>query len=400
MALEREVTNQLLQLPKETTLDLLRSTRPPGRQDFRRHVEQLEQDFESSRRRGLRERQDFERTVEQQKSDPPPRGRAAAAHKDETSRLYRERAQEAQDLLDDVEGFADGQEGGQGAGDKRGSEADGSASAPLASVRRRRAAKGKLDQSRFISSPAVPSAQDLEGDESGRAGDGVSTEWVQKDVLDKALRVHKLQAKVSESSRRADEKREDLQLALATYQASRDSNRDHLLESLRLMDDDRPNRVRRRLKLESASAATRGGGGEDRVRRQVELHRELLQRAQSDKGPLDGVVHWMLDSLKHVLECGEEFRKETFFAMLERIEDCEFSRLVSAIVVKMAEGIDVTPEELVARFQQDRGAVPPRVRELLEGDAAHVRALLASPGRRSPQSPGSRAPRFFVTEQE
>jgi hypothetical protein len=268
-----------------------------------------------------------------------------------------------QDLLDDVEGLADGQEGGQGAGDKRGSEA-------------------------------------LEGDESGRAGDGASTEGGKREIEDKALRVHRLQAKVSESSRRADEKRECLQLALATYQSSRDSNRDHLLESLRLMDDDRPNRVRRRLKLESASAAERGGGGEDRVRRQVELHRELLHVAQSHKGSLDGVVHWMLDSLKHVLECGEEFRKETFFAMLERIEDCEFSRLVSAIVVNMAQGIDVTPEEVAARLQQDRGAVPPHICELLEGDVTHVRALLASPGRRSPQSPGSRAPRFFVTEQE
>jgi hypothetical protein len=324
--------------------------------------------------------QDFKRAVEQQKSEPPPRGRAAAAHKDETSRLYRERAQaskggggpphgeggtteEMQDLLDDVEGLADGQEGGQGAGDKRGSEA-------------------------------------LEGDESGRAGDGASTEGGKREIEDKALRVHRLQAKVSESSRRADEKRECLQLALATYQSSRDSNRDHLLESLRLMDDDRPNRVRRRLKLESASAAERGGGGEDRVRRQVELHRELLHVAQSHKGSLDGVVHWMLDSLKHVLECGEEFRKETFFAMLERIEDCEFSRLVSAIVVNMAQGIDVTPEEVAARLQQDRGAVPPHICELLEGDVTHVRALLASPGRRSPQSPGSRAPRFFVTEQE
>lgn len=365
MALEREVTNQLLQLPKDTTLDSLRSK--PGRQDFKKLVDQLEQDFK--------------RMVEQQKSEPPlPRGRAAAAHKDETSRPYRERAQaskggggpphgegsaeEIQDPLDDIEGLADGQEGGQGSGDKRGNEA-------------------------------------LEGDESGRAGDGVSTEGGKKQVEDKALlRVHKLQAKVSESSRRADEKRECLQLALATYQSSRDSSRDHLMESLRLMDDDRPNRLRRRLKLESASAAERGGGGEERVRRQVELHRELLHMAQSHKGSLDGVVHWMLDSLKHVLECGEEFRKETFFAMLERIEDCEFSRLVSAIVVNMAHGTGVTPEDLFTGLQQVKGAVPPHVCELLECDVAHMRALLASPGRRSPPSPGHRAPAFFVTEQE
>ncbi|CAK0805515.1 unnamed protein product, partial [Prorocentrum cordatum] len=201
MALEREVTNQLLQLPKDTTLDSLRSK--PGRQDFKKLVDQLEQD------------RDFKRTVEQQKAEPPARGKAAPAHKDETSRLYRERAQasrgvggqphgegtaeDIQDLIDDIEGgLADGREGGQVAGDKRGNEA-------------------------------------LEVDESGRTVDGVSTEGGKKEVEDRALRVHKLQARVSASSRRADEKRACLQLALATYQSSRDSSRDHLLESLRLM---------------------------------------------------------------------------------------------------------------------------------------------------------------------
>lgn len=364
MALEREVTNQLLQLPKDTTLDSLRSK--PGRQDFKKLVDQLEQDFK--------------RTVEQQKAEPPARGKAAPAHKDETSRLYRERAQasrgvggqphgegtaeDIQDLIDDIEGgLADGREGGQVAGDKRGNEA-------------------------------------LEVDESGRTVDGVSTEGGKKEVEDRALRVHKLQARVSASSRRADEKRACLQLALATYQSSRDSSRDHLLESLRLMDDDRPNRVRRRLKLESAPTAERSSGSEDRVRRQVELHRDLLHLAQSHKGSLDGVVHWMLDSLKHVLECGEEFRKETFFAMLERVEDFEFSRLVSAIVVNMAQGIDVTPEELAGWLRQALGAVPPRVGELLAGGVSPARSVPASPGQLSPPSPGGRAGLFFVTEQE
>lgn len=169
-----------------------------------------------------------------------------------------------------------------------------------------------------------------------------------------------------------------LRAALHAYQASRDEKRGGLEEVLHSMEVNRPNLIRRKLALGSTGASdpkasnatfrSEGeAGGDEHLQKQYGWYRELLCRVQDDKQNLPRVAHYIFDCIRQVLEYGEEFRREVFFAMLEKIQNFEFSRLIASLVVNMIRGIDgMSSQGLIGWFEQNRGEVPPAILELVE----------------------------------
>lgn len=152
-----------------------------------------------------------------------------------------------------------------------------------------------------------------------------------------------------------------LRAALFAYQASREERRERLTEKLQTMNH--PISFRRRNSKLSSGTPMRT---EDRCQSQHAWYRDLLCRLHDDKQNLPRVAHYIFDCIRQVLEW-KEFGQDNYFAMLEQIEDHEYSRVIAGLVVNMIGGIgDVTTQDLVVWFEQHRGAVPPFVAELLE----------------------------------
>jgi len=155
-----------------------------------------------------------------------------------------------------------------------------------------------------------------------------------------------------------------LRAALVAYQTSREERRERLQEKLSAMNH--PISIRRR-KSKLSLGTPRRTSTEDQSQYQHAWYRDLLCRLQDNKLNLPRVAHYVFDCVKQVLDCHEEFGHDLYFAMLEQIEDCEYTRVIAGLVVNMIGGIsNVTTQDLVLWFEQHRGAVPPAVAELLE----------------------------------
>mmetsp|Transcript_143312 Transcript_143312/g.260777 ORF Transcript_143312/g.260777 Transcript_143312/m.260777 type:complete len:716 (+) Transcript_143312:193-2340(+) len=180
-----------------------------------------------------------------------------------------------------------------------------------------------------------------------------------------------------------------LRSTLHSYQESRDKHRGNLQSALYSMDADRLNSLRRRAAhlqpksdgptadAKSACALMRLEAERDmlqqhiqeKMKKQYLWYKELWQNVRGDKRDLPMVAHFIFDFVKQVLEYGEEFKKEMYFAMLEQIENFEFTDVIARVVVSMVKGIDgVSTNDLVEWFRKNRShenpPVPASVEEL------------------------------------
>lgn len=182
-----------------------------------------------------------------------------------------------------------------------------------------------------------------------------------------------------------------LRSTLHSYQESRDKNRGTLQSALYSMDADRLSSLKRRAKhLELSSDAGDAktscalmrleaerdmldGHLQDRMKKQYLWYRDLWHQVRGDKRDLPKVAHFIFDFVKQVLEYGEEFQKEMYFAMLEQIENYEFTAVIASLTVNMISGIEgVTNYDVVEWFRSNRGEVPPEVMELTGKEKDHL----------------------------
>merc|ERR1712032_1318109 len=108
-------------------------------------------------------------------------------------------------------------------------------------------------------------------------------------------------------------------------------------------------------------------------------------QGSTQKKDLPAVAHFMLDFVKQVLEYGEEFSRERYFAMLEQIGNFEFTKVLASIVLNMMPGIEgVTTQDLMAWFERVRGDVPKPIRELVESQGNNNTGSTRDTGGESP----------------
>merc|ERR1712039_254296 len=83
------------------------------------------------------------------------------------------------------------------------------------------------------------------------------------------------------------------------------------------------------------------------------------------------VGYFIFDYVKQVLEKGEEFQRERYFAMLEQIQNPEFTKTIAGLVASMTRGIDgVSTQDLLAWFSWFRGEVPRSFQELSDSQGS------------------------------
>merc|ERR1719253_2321410 len=174
-----------------------------------------------------------------------------------------------------------------------------------------------------------------------------------------------------------------LRSTLHSYQESREKNRGNLQSALYSMDADRLNSLKRRaqhLKMSSDGPDAKTSCAlmrieaerdmleqhiQEKMKKQYLWYRELWYHVRAEKRDLPKVAHFIFDFVKQVLEYGEEFQKEMYFAMLEQIDNYEFTQVIASLIVTMISGIEgVTNHDLLEWFKEARGEVPPAVAEL------------------------------------
>lgn len=179
-----------------------------------------------------------------------------------------------------------------------------------------------------------------------------------------------------------------LRSTLQSYQESRLKHRGHLQSALYSMDADRLNSLKRRARFlqptsdgpladaKTACSLMRleaerhmlGQHTEEHMKKRYLWYRDLWHHVRGDKRDLPRVAHFIFDFVKQVLEYGEEFQKDMYYAMLEQIENYEFTPVIASLTVNMtvsSPGIDgVGPQDIVEWFRATRGEVPPSVMEL------------------------------------
>jgi len=181
-----------------------------------------------------------------------------------------------------------------------------------------------------------------------------------------------------------------LRTTLQSYQESRDANRDDLQSALYSMDADRLNSLKRRaqhLQLRSVGPDAQMSCElmnlqaehdmlrqhiQDRMKKQYLWYRDLWHHVRGDKRDLPKVAHFIFDFVKQVLEYGEEFKQEMYFAMLEQIDNFEFTAVIASLVVNMTAGIEgMSNQDIVEWFRRNRGEVPAAVAELTGKEKDH-----------------------------
>lgn len=170
-----------------------------------------------------------------------------------------------------------------------------------------------------------------------------------------------------------------LRSALLAYQSTRNQEREALEKTLQSKDVTRGGTQRRGTK--GAKGATRGPDGEavermERLQKQLRWYYDLLLQLHEVSQDPPKVAHFILDFVRQVLEYGEEFQKDMFNAMLEQIDNTEFTKVVSSLIINMVRGIDgMTLQDLVAWFDQNRSEIP---KYILEHERAESRSLRSS----------------------
>lgn len=196
-----------------------------------------------------------------------------------------------------------------------------------------------------------------------------------------------------------------LRSTLHSYQASRNHHRSQLKSILVSLDVDRGISLKRRVSnlprepMRDAKSFCKLVGLEaekdmleqhiqDNMKDQYLWYRELWLQVQHDRKNLPSVAHFIFDYVKQVLEYGIAFTKDMYYAMLNEIENFEFSQVVARLVISMLDGIaDVTQGDLIAWFKQNRGEVPQQI-ALLTGSEQPENA----------QTPSVRPGFTFITE--
>lgn len=160
-----------------------------------------------------------------------------------------------------------------------------------------------------------------------------------------------------------------LRSALHAYQDARDKGREALGDMLQARQANRHMELRKRVVFGNSRNTTASSSpqGNQRIQKQLRWYSELLVRMQTEKDNVPNVAHFILDTVRVVLDRGEEFRGDRFFTMLANIENFEITRVVASLLLHMTNGIeDVTRQDLVSWFEQRRGDVPKHIRDLLE----------------------------------
>jgi len=176
-----------------------------------------------------------------------------------------------------------------------------------------------------------------------------------------------------------------LRCTLSAYQDARDRQKSQLQNALYSMDADRLNSLRRRAKhlkpnsegptadAKAACALMRLEAEKDmlqqhtqeNMKKQYLWYSDLWSYVRGDKRDLPKVAHFIFDFVKNVLEYGEEFNREMYFAMLEHIENYEFTAVIANLTVCMTHGIEgIVYHDILEWFVRNRGEVPTHVADL------------------------------------
>jgi len=242
---------------------------------------------------------------------------------------------------------------------------------------------GKEEAERAVGSMAADASGGAAGAERPTDGGGEGgdrrRQWEEDEDVAHPEEAEEAVVRTRNHLRRSADAVAQLRSALNAYQALRDEKKDELLNTTLTMDKERPNLLRWKAanmqewvksdwKKTTKGSPTQGAEseGEERMQRQHQWYRDLLTRVQGDRR-LPSVVHFIFDFIRQVLEYGEEFRKDLYYVMLREIEDSECTKVVSNLVVNMIRGIDdLTTQDLVTWFEQNRGGLPRHIKELLE----------------------------------
>lgn len=162
-----------------------------------------------------------------------------------------------------------------------------------------------------------------------------------------------------------------LRLVLRSYQDCREKSHGILQEKLSVLTTSRPHGIAPRPRDNN---------------RQQRWYRDLLQQAQrlATNNELPSAAHFMLDSVKSILERDKEFGRDALFAVLSKIEPIEFTTTIAVLLGHMIAGIDGVDAQSVLSFCSQSGmSLPAQVKQRLSVTVTSVTGLA-----RRPEAPG------------
>merc|ERR1712039_112649 len=155
-----------------------------------------------------------------------------------------------------------------------------------------------------------------------------------------------------------------LRTALLAYQSTRQQKCSTLEKALQTKDGPRGSSQKRGAKGHRGAARGADGDAGERLHKQLRWYYDLLVQLHEASQDPPKVAYFILDFVRQVLEHGEEFQKDMFIAMLEQIDNIEFTKVISSLVINVVRGIEgMTVQNLVAWFENNRGDVPKHVTE-------------------------------------
>jgi len=159
-----------------------------------------------------------------------------------------------------------------------------------------------------------------------------------------------------------------LRSALHAYQEVRDRRREHLRSTLQAAETNRPNTWR---KFAAASGSPRAGearqSDEGAQQAQLRQYHDLLTGLREEGEKVPAVGHFMLDTVRTVLEHGQAFQADHLHTMLAKVGDDEMDRVVAGIVMRIATSMcaELTGHDILQRLEQCRRQVPQPFRDVL-----------------------------------
>merc|ERR1712043_159596 len=93
---------------------------------------------------------------------------------------------------------------------------------------------------------------------------------------------------------------------------------------------------------------------------------------------MGGLVHFILDSVKSILEHEYIFKPVALYSILAQLENNEVDKAVARLVVQMVRGLEgVSLPEVTSWYEKHRNSVPKYLREDAEGQEEQGVPLLS-----------------------
>lgn len=157
-----------------------------------------------------------------------------------------------------------------------------------------------------------------------------------------------------------------LRSALHAYQKTRADRLTALHNQLFNAEVNRTNALRNRPTLCEA-LETSDGTDDQTTQLQYNWYKGLLLHFETQKCEATGIVHFILDTVKSILEHECFFKPEALYTILAQLENNEVDKAVARLVVQMVRGLEgVSMPDVIAWYEKHRNSVPKHLRENVE----------------------------------